>query len=201
MPDTASVLWRNLMVRQLRRLGGRVQGRLVVEPDPTWEPVPAERFLETDFLLKAIVKGEEQGDVRIAASRWTRQYASGMSAVALTGLARGIGIDVSLPRCAGQSGPNPLRGQLDWVPANGDGIPSKVQTRSLCCLVYLIPARHGRLCENCPLLPVEDRIAFARERRDESQGDAIGPAQQRAIDVGLAKLKRAHKSRAATNSD
>jgi hypothetical protein len=333
----ASPRWRDLMAREFRRLGHRVEGRLVVEPDPRCEAIAAERFLEADRLYKAIVHhpgagadasappgrttaaadgGENPRDVRIAASRFTRQYVSALSAVALTGLARGVGIDVSLPRCTmiidrdarmfamidvpdgevlrcaerptawpvsgpvvgsleefrayvwrrlysehiepvfarvleivnvapkllwanaaewvgmvsdaaedylgapdaaafiadrdallgaetlpGQPGPNPLRGKLDWVPADGDEHPRKAQTRRLCCLVYMLPDRHGRLCENCPFLPLEDRIALIRERLGGSGGDVVGPAQRRAIDIGRAKLAHVHRSPMATNSD
>jgi hypothetical protein len=337
----APARWRDLMVRQLKRLGHRVEGRLVVEPDPVRKFIPAERFLEADYLHAVIVHdpsggadspapamrktaidddakhgGEKSRDARILASRFTRQYTSGLSAVALTGLAHGVGIDVSSRRCTmiidhdarmfamidvpdrevlrcaerpttwpvggpvvdsldelreyvwrrlysehiesvfarilemvnvaprllwanaaewvgmvsdaaedylaepdadpfiadrkallgaeslpGQAGPNPLHGQLDWVPADGDEYPSKVQTRRFCCLVYMLPDRHGRLCDNCPFLPLEDRTALIRERLGSPSGNATGPAQQRAIDVGLAKLEHVRRSPMATNSD
>jgi hypothetical protein len=94
----------------------------------------------------------------------------------------------SLP---GLAGPNPLRGQLDWVPVAGSGNPAAVQTRRMCCLTYLLRDRHGRLCQNCPYLPVADRVALIRERHgvavDQTRN---GPALQRSIDVGRAKLSR-----------
>src|SRR5262245_23651322 len=99
----ASALWRDLMAGQLNGLGRWVEGRLVAEPDSTRTLVPAERYLEHDHLRRAIAAADGTGregiDVRIAASRFTRHYASALSAVALTGLARGVGIDVSLARC------------------------------------------------------------------------------------------------------
>jgi hypothetical protein len=65
----------------------------------------------------------------------------------------------------------------------------------------MLPDRHGRLCDNCPFLPLENRVALIRERLGAAGGDATGPARQRAIDIGLAKLKRVHKSSIATNAD
>ncbi len=92
----------------------------------------------------------------------------------------------SLP---GLAGPNPLRGQLDWVPVAGRGHPATAQTRRMCCLTYLLDDRRGRLCQNCPYLPLDDRVALIRERHgvaiDQTRN---GPALQRSIDVGRAKL-------------
>lgn len=316
----ASALWQDLMVRQLQGLGRWVEGRLVTEPDSTRTLVPAERYLDRAYLRQAIDAavaigrdpadaGAEPIDVRIAASRFSRHYASALSTVALTGLARGVGIDVSMARCTmvldynvpmlamidvpdrdvlrcaerptawpvdgpvvgsldelrayvwrrlyseniepvfarvlelvnvspkllwanaaewvgmvsdaaaeyleasdaapfiadrkalldadvlpGRCGPNPLRHQLDWVPSGADGFPSEVQTRRLCCLTYLLPDRRGRLCQNCGFLSLEDRVALTRERHGVSRGNPTGPAEQRSIDAGLAKLEHVHRS-------
>lgn len=330
MPGKASVLWQESMARQLRGLGRWFEGRLVIERDETAESIPAERYLDAGHLNEAINRAlhidqgapasprprtgddgdAERPDARIAASRFTRHYSSALSAVALTGLAQGVGIDVSSPRCAmvihqkapmfvavdvpdrdvlrcaerpttwpvggavvgslnelreyvwrklysehlepvfarileivdvspkllwanaaewvgmlsdaaeeylgepdaapfvadreallqaatlpGQTGPNPLRGQLDWVPVDGDEYPSAVQTRRVCCLTYLLPDRRGRLCQNCSFLPLADRVALIRERHDVPRGNApTGPAVQKSIDIGLAKLQHVNRS-------
>jgi ferric iron reductase protein FhuF len=319
------------MVRQLTDLGRWVQGRLVIEPDPGRELIPADRYLDSGYLHDAVVLAQwvseeppplakasgnggngdrEVPDLRVAASRFTRQYVSAMSAIALTGLARGVGIDVSLSRCTlmtqynvpvfvmidtsdqeilrcaerpttwpvggpvvdsldelrqyvcrklyseniepvfarlleitnispkllwanaaewvgmvsdaaeeyltaadaapfredrlalldaeelpGLPGPNPLRGQLDWVPAGRDEFPREVQTRRICCLTYQLESRQGRLCQNCSFLPLDDRVALIEERHGVVRGIGTGAAEQRSIEVGLAKLEYVHKSR------
>src|SRR5262245_54348965 len=111
MPDVVSFQWRDHMVRQLDDLGRWVKDRLITEPEPGRELIPAERYLDPDYLYDAVilaqfidqvpVTAEDRAapDLRVAASRFTRQYASAISAVALAGLARGVGIDVSLSRC------------------------------------------------------------------------------------------------------
>ncbi len=331
MPDlsgVASFQWRDHMVRQLDDLGRWVKGRLVVEPEPERELIPAERYLDPDYLYDAVIiaqfideapspplpKASGNGDravpdLRVAASRFTRQYASAISAVALAGLARGVGIDVSLSRCTmmlrynvpivvmidtsdqeilhcaerpttwpaggpavdslgelrryvcrklysenlepifarllditnvspkllwanaaewvgmvsdaaeeyftaadaspfiadrqallepeelpGLPGPNPLRGQLDWVPTGRDEYPQEVQTRRICCINYQLESRKGRLCQNCSFLPLDDRVALIEERHDVNMGVPGGGAERRSIDVGLAKLEYVRKS-------
>jgi hypothetical protein len=96
----------------------------------------------------------------------------------------------SLPGFAGA--PNPLRGRLEWVPFDDDGFGFRqgVQTRHLCCLVYLHTDRHGRLCQNCPFLPLSDRAALVRERRGMDILEHGGPAEQRSIEVGLRRRGR-----------
>lgn len=91
----------------------------------------------------------------------------------------------SLP---GVDGPNPLRGLLDWAPTDAPDFPRGVQTRRHCCITYLLPSRTGLLCGNCPFLPLDDRIALDRERRDPEQGRG-GPAELRSIDIGRQKLR------------
>jgi hypothetical protein len=94
-------------------------------------------------------------------------------------------------RLPGIPGPNPLRGQLEWVPVGGTGYPRAVQTRHRCCLTYLLPDRNGQLCQNCPYLPLEDRVALIRERHGVSMGSyGNGPAMRRAMELGLAKLSQ-----------
>lgn len=65
----------------------------------------------------------------------------------------------TLPGFGGE--PNPLRGLVEWKPFDGG---EGIQTRHLCCLVYQHTDRHGRLCWNCPLLPLPQRAALGRER-------------------------------------
>jgi hypothetical protein len=96
----------------------------------------------------------------------------------------------SLPGFGGA--PNPLRGRLEWVPFADDrfGFRQGVQTRHLCCLVYLHTDRYGRLCQNCPLLPLPDRAALVRERQGVGMTHPGGPAEQRSIEVGLRRRAR-----------
>jgi hypothetical protein len=90
----------------------------VADPGPDDEVVPATSFFEPDYLRAAIArahttafhssassdssssdKEDEDVNLRIAVSRFTRQYASSLSAIALVALARGVGLDLSAPRC------------------------------------------------------------------------------------------------------
>jgi hypothetical protein len=60
----------------------------------------------------------------------------------------------------------------------------------MCCLVLYLADRYGRLCQNCPHLPIDERVALIRERHGLSQSDPRGPAEQQAINRGLAWLGR-----------
>jgi hypothetical protein len=100
---------------RLEELGPLFQGRLVQEAGPSDEIVAAERYLDSEFLRAAVARAastvahiadpadarsdEADIDLRIAVSRFTRQYASSISAVALVALAHGVGLDLSPPRC------------------------------------------------------------------------------------------------------
>jgi hypothetical protein len=86
------------------------------------------------------------------------------------------------------SGPNPMRGLIEWLPTDAPECPHGLQTRKMCCATYLLPDRLGRLCQNCSLLCVEDRVALMRERHGVPMGSPGGPAEQRAIEVGLTRL-------------
>lgn len=112
MAVTARAAWHPALTRQLEELGRWMRDRFVVEPAPTDEVVPAERYLGVDFLRSAIdrakfnqltaIRGVSEADdvdLRIAVSRFTRQYASSVSAVALTALGCGVGLDLSAARC------------------------------------------------------------------------------------------------------
>jgi Ferric iron reductase FhuF-like transporter len=103
--------WWVSLDNRLSELGRWLEGRLVFEPDPSLEVVPAEQYLDPDFLHEAIARArhmhateddnslDPDTDLRIAVSRFTRQYASSVSIVALVSLANGVGVDVSARRC------------------------------------------------------------------------------------------------------
>jgi ferric iron reductase protein FhuF len=110
--------WPDALRRELDLLGRWFEGRYVADPGPGDEVVPATRFLDPDYARAAIARAhttsfhttasddggpaspdEEDVNVRIAVSRFTRQYASSLSAIALVALARGVGLDLSAPRC------------------------------------------------------------------------------------------------------
>ena len=93
----------------------------------------------------------------------------------------------------GLPGPNPMRNLLAWEPAEAPELPHGLQTRRVCCLIYLVPDRYGRLCQNCNLLPAPDRVALIQERHAQAQGTAGGPAERRSIEVGLEKLGHARR--------
>jgi hypothetical protein len=316
--------WRKSLVLQLQELGRWLEGRFVVEPTARDQMIQAENYLDLDFLRAAIEavkttnlaanyrapEGFDTGgddhdiDVRIATSRFTRQYCSSISITALTALACGVGLDLSIRRCRmvlrnnipfllhldvdesailrcrerptqwpiregpvvdslaelrahvwrkiyaenvvplfervhqvtkvaprllwsncaewpamvsdaaeeylnsgrarayvedriavlqadalpGVAGPNPMRGLIEWLPTGAPEYPNGVQTRKVCCVTYMLPDRLGRLCQNCSLLSAEDRVALMRERHGVPMGSPGGPAEQRAIEVGLTRL-------------
>lgn len=95
----------------------------------------------------------------------------------------------------GLAGPNPLRGRVEWLPYDGGEPRNGIQTRHLCCLVYLHTDRHGRLCQNCPLLPLPDRAALVRERRGVGMSRPGGPAEQRCVEVGRGRVALATRKR------
>lgn len=85
--------------------------------------------------------------------------------------------------------PNPLRGLVEWLPFDDQEPRHGIQTRHLCCLVCLQTDRHGRLCQNCPLLPLPDRAALVRERRGTGTINLDGPAERRCMEVGVARRR------------
>jgi ferric iron reductase protein FhuF len=91
------------------------------------------------------------------------------------------------PTLPGVDGPNPLNGLVEWTPVDEPDFPLGLHLRHHCCSTYMLPARTGYLCGNCPFLPVPERIALARENRERS-GAGGGPAQQRSIEIGRRKL-------------
>ncbi|HEX6355430.1 IucA/IucC family C-terminal-domain containing protein [Actinophytocola sp.] len=98
----------------------------------------------------------------------------------------------SLP---GTAGHNPLRGLVEWLPYDGGEPAHGIQTRHLCCMLYQHSDRHGRLCQNCPLLPLPDRAALVRERRGTGMVGSGGPAEQRCVEVGRDRIARATRKR------
>jgi hypothetical protein len=90
----------------------------------------------------------------------------------------------------GVPGGNPMRHRLEWTPYDDGSFPREVQLRRMCCLVLYLADRYGRLCQNCPHLPIDERVALIRERHGLSQSDPRGPAEQQAINRGLAWLGR-----------
>ena len=311
------------LTRELASLDRWFAGRLVPDPAPTDEVIPAAKYLDPDFLRAAmlrarstqlsasgyvpgegLVEDEADVDLRIAVSRFTRQYSSSLTGVALTALARGVGLDLSIERCnmivrsnipflvsldiqedeavrcaerptslpaagpvlrslaelrehvwrglyagniarmfeqaraltrvsqklmwsnavefvglisdsaeeylpaesaapfvedrvallgaaslPGIPGPNPLSGLLEW---DGLGVsellPHGTHKRHVCCVTFYLPDRWGRLCANCPFVPVEERVALIEERHGVPMGTPGGPAERRVIERGLEKL-------------
>jgi hypothetical protein len=113
-----STTWPDALRRELGLLGRWFEGRYVATPGPDDEVVPATRFLEPDYARAAIARAhttsfhmtepgggrsasadDEDVNVRIAVSRFTRQYVSSLSGIALVALARGVALDLSAPRC------------------------------------------------------------------------------------------------------
>jgi hypothetical protein len=113
MVTAARPAWHASLEGELERLDRWLRGRFVPTPAPTDEVVPAMQYHDLDYLRAAISRGKfttmsppmnADGesidvDLRIAVSRFTRQYSSSVSAVALTALANGVGLDCSAARC------------------------------------------------------------------------------------------------------
>ncbi|MGH9245881.1 MAG: hypothetical protein ACRD29_16490 [Acidimicrobiales bacterium] len=103
----------DMISAQLDALGRWIEGRFVVVPDPSDEVVPATEYFDSDFLRAAVARAHttplhgdgvaaaDDADVnlRIAVSRFTRHYPAAITAIALVGLANGVGIDLSAVRC------------------------------------------------------------------------------------------------------
>lgn len=80
---------------------------------------------------------------------------------------------------------NPISGRIEWPTVTVDGQQCSAQTRKLCCLSYLHGSRFGRLCQNCPYLPPEERVQLTRERHGKPMGSPAGPREKNAIAHGL----------------
>ena len=94
------------------------------------------------------------------------------------------------PAIPGLPGPNPLRGLVVWDEIDDTAFPHGIHRRGACCLNYRLDDRRGRLCQNCPLMPLEERIALVRERHNLPLGKAGGVAERAAIRRGLEHLSR-----------
>lgn len=121
-----------------------------------------------------------------------------LSAVAAAPYAADCRLALEGEALPGVDGPNPMRGTLTWEPAGPD-CPRGVLTRQMCCLNYLLPDRDGRLCENCPYLPPEDRLALIREREGRPPGSTGGPAERRAKEAGQSRRSYQQRHRLATS--
>jgi hypothetical protein len=113
MVTAARPAWHASLEAELESLDRWLRGRFVPEPAATDEVVPATKYHDLEYLRSAIARGKfttmsppmnADGesidvDLRIAVSRFTRQYSSSVSAVALTALANGVGLDCSAARC------------------------------------------------------------------------------------------------------
>ncbi len=92
------------------------------------------------------------------------------------------------PAIPGVPGDNPLRGLVVWDEVSHPRYPHGIHRRMSCCLTYLLDDRRGRLCQNCPLLPIDKRLALVRERFREEMGTGGGPAEREAIRHGLRRI-------------
>lgn len=92
------------------------------------------------------------------------------------------------PSLPGFAGKNPLAGLIEYERTDAPDFSHGVATRKICCVTYMLPDRLGRLCANCPFLPLDDRIALVRERHGVPMGAPGGPAEKRAIAIGRKKL-------------
>jgi hypothetical protein len=129
-PDGRPVSWRAGLARRLDDFA-YTRGAFVLAPGPEDALIPAGRFFDRDYLRRAIAQtvpalhgrdirpgGGADKEMRIAVSRFSRRYASLLSAATLTALANGIGLDVSPARCTAVVRPN---GQFQLLLDDGDG--------------------------------------------------------------------------------
>jgi hypothetical protein len=110
MADAASIAWQNALDLSNAALSPRFGPRLQMTTDPA--AVPATHFLRPDYLHPMVLRtladppprtGESPRAAAlvftIAASRFAWSYALPFVGLALTGLAHGVGLDLSLARC------------------------------------------------------------------------------------------------------
>ena len=95
---------------------------------------------------------------------------------------------IDAPVLPGVSGDNPLGGLVVWDPVSHPRYPNGIHRRLACCLTYRLHDRRGRLCQNCPLLPVDERLALVCERFGVPMGTGGGPAERESIRQGLQRL-------------
>ncbi len=110
--------WRNGVLQQVEDLGRWFSGRFVIEPEPSDELIAATALRDPETLAAAIARsasmtvqtappgvpaesgvGGAELDLRVAVSRFVRHYTASLTTVALVGLSRGIGLDLSAERC------------------------------------------------------------------------------------------------------
>ncbi|HEU5159074.1 MAG TPA: hypothetical protein VFU43_18910 [Streptosporangiaceae bacterium] len=116
--DDRQGTWRHGLARRLDAFVF-TRGGFVLAPGPQDAVIPAARFFDRDYLRRAIAQtvpalrgrdplpgGDTDREMRIAVSRFSRRYASLLSAATLAGLANGIGLDVSPARCSAIVRPN-----------------------------------------------------------------------------------------------
>jgi ferric iron reductase protein FhuF len=108
-----SSAWRNELVARAGELGRWVRGRVVLEPGSSDELVSTRSFMDTVRLRGAIERSisvtappgshsdhpDAELALGVAASRFTRHYSASLTAAAIVGLSRGIGLDLSVDRC------------------------------------------------------------------------------------------------------
>ncbi len=94
------------------------------------------------------------------------------------------------PAIPGVPGPNPLRGLVVWDEIDDPMFPHGIHRRHACCLTYRLDDRRGRLCQNCPLLPLDERIELVRERHGLALGRVGASAERAAIRRGLEQLSK-----------
>jgi hypothetical protein len=103
--------WRTALQEQFRLLGRWTEGRFVPELGRDHQWFEGTRYLDPEFLAETMDRSkvtsilrrdpgaEDTVDLRAAASRITRLFSGFLTYVAQAGLARGVGLDVSLAHC------------------------------------------------------------------------------------------------------
>ena len=94
---------------RMKELNRWIMDRVVTETKDGGEWVPAERYRDVAFLRSQIARGADMSspmdspnpdvDVRVALSRFVRQYSSSVVSTAQVALGCGLGIDLSAERC------------------------------------------------------------------------------------------------------
>jgi hypothetical protein len=175
--------WRGGLARRLDDFG-YTRGAFVLAPGPEDTLIPAARFFDRDYLRWAIAQtdpvlrgrdvrpgGDADGEMRIAVSRFSRRYASLLSAATLVGLANGIGLDVSPARCTAVVRPN---GQYQLLLDGADGADGADQ-------VMRCAERPARWPVDGPVVQTVDDLRDYVWRR--LYADHLAPVYALALDV------------------
>ena len=109
-PARPEVRWQDALVGELRSLGPWIEDRFL--PTPGEASAPARTFHDGDYLADVIARMRaprsasiepprrgSEFEFTVGASRLARCYSSSVTAVAMAGLANGVGLDVSAQRC------------------------------------------------------------------------------------------------------